>query len=87
MMRINTIMPTYVFRNNDTDGVYEEFMSISALDIYLKDNPNITQLVGGAPMISSGRGMGKPDNGFRDLLKDMKKKHSKGITRSTINTF
>ena len=62
-------------------------MTISALDDYLKDNPNVTQLVNGAPMISSGRGMGKPDNGFRDLLKDIKKKNSRGITRSTINTF
>ena len=62
-------------------------MSISALEGYLRDNPHLTQLVNGAPMIASGRGMGKPDNGFRDLLKDMKKKHSKGITKSTINTF
>ena len=66
---------------------YEEFMSISALDTYLEENKNVTQLVNGAPMIASGRGMSKPDNGFRDLLKDMKKKHSRGITRSTINTF
>jgi hypothetical protein len=80
-------MPTYKFLNTNTCKEFEEFMSISALDLYLKENPNITQLVNGAPMISSGRGMGKPDNGFRDLLKDMKKKHSKGITRSTINTF
>jgi len=80
-------MPTYKFLNTDTGKEFEEFMSISALDLYLKENPNITQLVNGAPMISSGRGMGKPDSGFRDLLKDMKKKHSKGITRSTINTF
>lgn len=79
--------PTYLFLNTNTGKEFEEFMSISALDLYLKENPNITQLVNGAPMISSGRGMGKPDNGFRDLLKDMKKKHSKGITRSTINTF
>ena len=62
-------------------------MSISALDEYLKTNPHVTQLVNGAPMISSGRGMGKPDNGFRDLLKDMKKKHSQGLSRSTINTY
>ena len=80
-------MPTYKFLNTNTGEEFEEFMSISALDQYLQDNPNITQLVNGAPMISSGRGMGKPDNGFRDLLKDMKKKHNKGITRSTINTF
>jgi hypothetical protein len=38
-------------------------------------------------MISSGRGMAKPEQGFRDLLKDIKRKHSRGITRSTINTF
>lgn len=80
-------MPTYKFLNNDTGEEYEEFLKISELDNYLEENPNITQLVNGAPMIASGRGMSKPDQGFRDLLKDMKKKHSKGITRSTINTF
>jgi hypothetical protein len=80
-------MPTYRFLNNDSGEEYEEFMSISALDVYLKENPHLTQLVNGAPLIGSGRGMGKPEQGFRDLLKDMKKKHSQGITRSTINTF
>ena len=80
-------MPTYKFLNNETGEEHEDFMSISALDEYLKTNLHITQLVNGAPMISSGRGMGKPDSGFRDLLKDMKKKHSQGLTRSTINTY
>ena len=80
-------MPTYLFCNNDTGEEFEEFMTISALDEYLKSNPNITQLVHGAPPIHSGRGMGKPDNGFRDLLKHIKKGNSKGITRSTINTY
>lgn len=79
-------MPTYKFLNNDTGEEHEDFMTISALDEYLRDNPNITQLVHGAPLIHSGRGMGKPDNGFRDLLKHIKKGNSKGITRSTINT-
>jgi hypothetical protein len=80
-------MPTYKFLNNETGEEFEEFMTISALDEYLKNNQHLTQLVNGAPLISSGRGLGKPDQGFRDLLKDMKKSHSKGITRSTINTF
>lgn len=79
-------MPTYKFLNNDTGEEHNEFMSISALDQYLKDNPNITQLVNGAPLIHSGRGLSKPDQGFRDLLKNMKKSNSQGITRSTINT-
>jgi hypothetical protein len=80
-------MPTYKFLNNETGEEHEDFMSISALDEYLKSNPHIVQLVNGAPMIASGRGMGKPDQGFRDLLKDMKNKHSGGLTKSTINTF
>lgn len=80
-------MPTYKFLNNETGQEYEEFMTISALDEYLKSNPNITQLVNGAPMITSGRGMKKPEDGFRDLLKDIKRRNSRGITRSTINTF
>jgi len=80
-------MPTYRFLNKNTNEEFEEFMSISELDEYLVENLHITQLVNGAPAISSGRGMGKPDQGFRDLLKDMKKKHSRGITRSTINNF
>lgn len=80
-------MPTYRFINNETGEEFEDFMSISALDVYLNENPHLTQLVNGAPLIASGRGIGKPDQGFRDLLKDMKKKHSQGITRSTINTF
>jgi hypothetical protein len=80
-------MPTYNFLNKDTGKEFEEYMSISQLESYLSENPHIEQLVSGAPLISSGRGMKKPDNGFRDLLKDMKKKHSKGFTRSTINTY
>lgn len=80
-------MPFYKFLDNNTNKEFEEFMSISALEGYLRDNPHITQLVSGAPMIVSGRGMKKPDNAFRDVLKEIKKKNSKGITKSTIETF
>ena len=80
-------MPTYNFRNNDTGEDFKEFMNISAVEQYLIDNPNVTQLVSGAPLIHSGRGLKKPDEGFRDLLKNMKKGNSKGFQRSTINTF
>lgn len=80
-------MPTYSFLNKDTGEEYELFLSISEREQYLKDNPNIEQTVSGAPMIASGRGMQKPDQGFRDILKEMKKKNSRGFKRSTINTF
>lgn len=79
-------MPTYRFLNTETNEEYEEFMSISQLEKTLKDNPHITQLVNGAPGIVSGSSM-KPDAGFRDLLTEIKKSHSKGISKSTVNNF
>lgn len=79
-------MPTYKFLNTETNEEFEDFMSISSMEKFLEENEHIKQLVNGSPMIVSGVSK-KPDAGFRDLLKDMKKNHSKGITRSTINTF
>jgi hypothetical protein len=83
-------MPSYLFLNNDSGEEFTDFMSISQLEIFLKENPNITQLVNGAPMIGTNTFVGKsgkPDSGFRDILKNIKKKHSRGFTKSTINTF
>jgi hypothetical protein len=62
-------------------------MTIKEMEDYLASNPRIQPLMNGAPMLHSGRGLGRPDSGFTDLLKDMKKKHSGGLTKSTINTF
>lgn len=82
-------MPTYRFKNNQTGDEWEEFMGISEADKFLEENPHIERLVNGAPMLvgSAMGGKTKPDNGFRDLLKDIKKKHSQGISKSTVNTF
>jgi hypothetical protein len=79
-------MPTYNFLNNETGEEFTEFMGISEVEEYLKNNPNITQLVNEAPGLVSGVSM-KPDQGFRDLLKDIKKNNSKGFQKSSINTF
>jgi len=78
-------MPTYTLRNIYTDEVFEEYMSYSELQEYLKDKPNIEQILS-APAIVSGISK-KPDSGFRDILKNIKKEHSRGLTRSTVNTF
>ena len=76
-------MPTYKFRDKKTKKEFEEFMKISELDPYLESHPEIEQLVSGAPLIHSGRGMQKPSDGFRDRLKEIKKGHR----GSTVNTF
>ena len=80
-------MPTYKFKNEETGEEFEKFMYIKELDEFIENNPNLTQLVNGAPLIHSGRGMSKPDKGFRDILSRIKDKHSQGITKSSINTF
>lgn len=82
-------MPTYRFINKQTGVEWEEFMGISEAETYLQENPDVEKLVNGAPMLvgSAMGGKTKPDDGFRDLLKDMKKKHSGGLTKSSINTF
>jgi hypothetical protein len=83
-------VPTYLFKNKDTGEQWEEFMGISAADKYLVENPHIERLVNGFPGMSSGVMNGaksKPDEGFRDVLREIKKKSQQGISRSTINTF
>lgn len=64
-------------------------MTISEGDRFLEENSHIERLVNGAPMLHSGRGLGgglKVDNGFNDILKNIKKGNSKGFTKSTIQT-
>lgn len=71
-------MPTYTFRNTKTDEVFDKFMSISAREQFLADNPDIITMPAKLNVISgldnsSGGGLG----GFRDVLKNMKSKHPK----------
>jgi hypothetical protein len=81
-------MPTYQFLNNETQETFEDMLSIKQLEKFLKKNPHITQLLSAPSIGDSIRlGLRKPDSAFRDRLKEIKKAHSKGFTRSTINTF
>lgn len=80
-------MPTYSFRNTETGEVFDKFMKISEREQYLIDNP-VFETVMTAPGVNGElTSRMKPDGGFRDLLKDIKKKHNKVWTPSTINTF
>jgi hypothetical protein len=77
-------MPKYTFENTQTGEIYEDFMTISSMEELLENNPHIRQ-VPAAPQIVSGvaSARSKPDSGFRDLLKTIKKNNPK----STVNTF
>lgn len=81
-------MPNYTFRVKKTGEEITEFMSISALDKFIKKNPHLEQVIGAPAIGDTVRlGLKKPDAAFRDKLKEIKKKHSRGITKSTVNTF
>ena len=75
-------MPTYNFLNKDTGEEFQLFMSMSELDTYLNENPHIQQTLT-MPALISGRSMQKPDQGFRDILSEVKRRNPKG----NINDF
>lgn len=78
-------MPEYKFHNKETNEEWTEWMSISERTKFLADNPHIEQLVYGAPAVTYRAGQRtKPDDGFRDVLREVKKKHGR---RANVNTF
>jgi len=78
-------MPLYELRNTVTGEIFELSLKISEYEEYTKVNPHIERYFGGAPSIGDPvrLGLKKPDDAFRDKLKDIKRKHR----RSIINTF
>jgi hypothetical protein len=77
-------MPTYSFRNKETGEVTEQFMSISAREEYLKENPHLESMITGAPMVCDPVRVGarKMDGGFREVLQKI---HSR-TPGSQLNT-
>ena len=77
-------MPTYSFKNKETNEQFDKQMKISELEIYLKENSNIQQIFTRFPgVVDSVRiGITKPDRSFNDVLIKAKDAHK----RSTVNT-
>ena len=73
-------MPTYTFFNRKTKKEWTEFMSVSDRNKFLLENPHVDQSLS-APAIVSGVGTfghgKKPDEAFRDKLREIKKAHPK----------
>lgn len=70
-------MPTYNFINNDTGEVFEVFLKMSEREEYLKNNPNIQQMVS-APALVSGVSSSKQNrvpDGFKEVLSKVAEAH------------
>ena len=76
-------MPTYCFRNNDTGEVHEEMMKMDDREKYLKDHPELTQVLEMPQIVSGTDGLRKPDDSFRDILRNIDKKHKS--RKNTMN--
>lgn len=76
-------MPTYTFKHVDTGDTQEVVLPMSKLQAFKEANPDLTQIITAGTPIVRNSGKLKPDNGFRDVLKSIKKAN----IHSNINTF
>lgn len=78
-------MPTYSFKNEETLEEFDQSMSNSERELFLEENPHIKQSFKKFPgVVDPARcGVRKPDDNFRDVLKNVKHHHK----RDNINTW
>lgn len=70
-------MPSYKFYNTLTKTEFDQFMTISGRDVYLKENPHIETRVAGAPMMMDPvrAGVTRTDQGFKEVLQKIASVH------------
>lgn len=80
-------MPNYSFRNVIDGSEFSLDMTMSEREKYLEKNKDtIIQIITKAPGFGDSVSLGykKPDQGFRDVLREIKKAHPRG---GGVNTF
>ena len=83
-------MPTYTFFNKRTKKEFDEMMSISEMEEYVKKNKHIKQVLKGINIVASvGSRTGKTDSGWKDTLSKIAEPHpqtplAKQHTKKTI---
>jgi hypothetical protein len=78
-------MPIYSVMNTDTEEVFEVNMKFKDFELYLSENSSIKQVFTKFPALGDPVRLGKrkPDDGFRDVLKNVSSIHKK----NSINTW
>jgi hypothetical protein len=71
-------MPTYTFKDTKSGEVFEKFMSMSALDTYMEENPHIIRHHEGAgPAFAYNLKSldQRTSNGWKEVLSKISEKH------------
>lgn len=81
-------MPTYNFRDTTTKEEFQKFMSISAREEFLKENPHVETMINGAPMLMDPVrcGVRKADSGFKEVLQKIHER-APGSDLKKMNKF
>jgi hypothetical protein len=80
-------MPIYSFRDTNTQEIFDRLMPYSEKIQFLEENPHIESIITSAPSIGDSvrLGLKKPDQGFRDVLRNIKS--NKAYSNNKINDF
>lgn len=65
-------MPTYTFRDTNTNEVFDKFMSIAAREQYLTDNSHLETVLGATKIVHERGTNLKVDDGFREVMSKIK---------------
>ena len=77
-------MPTYIFKNIETEEIEEHYMKISELDQFKEDNPQLKIQLQGMNMVSDTKStLTRAGGEWQDFLKSMKKGSGRGNTIKT----
>ena len=79
-------MPTYTFRDKNTDEIFDKIMSWDARQKYLEENTNLEVVMGAPVMGDSVRlGIRKNDDGFREVLSKISKANYKSNLKDKLS--
>ncbi len=79
-------MPTYTFRDKESNEIYDKIMSWNSREEYLKENPNLEVIIGAPAMGDSVRlGIRKPDDGFREVLSKISNANYKSNLKAKLS--
>ena len=69
-------MPIYTFINKNTNKEFDEMMTISEMEKYIKKNKHIKQVIKGINIVASvGSRTMKTDSGWKDTLSKIAEAH------------